>query len=134
MVDTVTKEARSRIIRGIRSKHTLPERILRKALRGYYFRYQPKGIIGNPDIGSKKHKIAIFIDGDFWHGYNWKKLRKTPPRGFWQNKIEANMTRDKKYTKHLRSKGWQVIRIWEHQLLSDKRLCINKIGKIIKKK
>mgnify|MGYP001608769470 CR=1 FL=1 len=108
----------------IRSTNTNPELFLRVALKGNYLRYQPKGVLGNPDFASKKHKIAVFVDGDFWHGYNWKKLDKVPPRKYWQKKIQKNIDRAKKYNKMLKKEGWKVVRLWEHEIKKNEEKCI----------
>ncbi len=68
MADIFTKKKRSEVMSKIRSSHTKPEIVLREALRGYRFRYQPKSIIGNPDMAIRRLKVAVFVDGDFWHG------------------------------------------------------------------
>ena len=117
----------------IRSKNTKPELILKNLLKGKYLRYQPKGILGNPDFASKQYKLAIFIDGDFWHGYNWKKLGKVPPKDFWQEKITKNIRRDTKYNKALKKNGWVVLRIWEHQILNNPHTFTLKIDNLIYK-
>ena len=71
--------------------------------------------------------IAIFVDGDFWHGYNWKVLGKIPPIGFWQDKINRNISRDKKYTEEMEGEDWTVIRLWEHEIKEVLPSCLNKI-------
>ena len=126
-MDIFTKKKRSEVMSKIRSRNTAPELFLRTALRGNYMRYQPKYILGSPDFGSKKHKIAIFVDGDFWHGYNWKKLGKVPPKKYWQKKIQKNIDRAKKYNKMLKKDGWKVIRLWEHEVKRNPNRCIKKI-------
>jgi len=126
MPDKFGEETRSRIMSRIRSNKTSPEIILRKALWGKRFTYQPK-MLGNPDFVHKKKKVIIFIDGDFWHGYNWKKLGKVPPEEYWQDKIERNIQRDKKYNKMLKKKGYKVIRFWEHDIINDLGKCLRKI-------
>lgn len=133
MPDKFSKEVRSKIMSRIRSQHTTPELKLRDALRGLRFRYHPKGILGSPDLALKKYKIAVFVDGDFWHGYNWKVKGRIPPKGFWQKKIESNIARDKKYSRMLRKDGWLVIRFWEHQV--DKRIgyCMKKVKSALEK-
>lgn len=112
----------------IRSKNTKIEILLRKELwkqnmRG--FRVYHK-LLGKPDIVYTKKKLIIFIDGDFWHGYNWLVLKKIPPKGYWRKKIRKNILRDKKNISALEKKGWQVIRVWEHEIDKD-------IDRIIKK-
>ena len=88
-------------------------------------------MLGNPDFVSTKNKIVIFIDGDFWHGYNWKKLNKIPPKKYWQDKIERNITRDRKYTKQLKKEYWRVLRFWEHDIKNNSEKCLSKIKKLI---
>ena len=71
-------------------------------------------IKGKPDVVFQKDKICVFLDSDFWHGWQyprWKHLLKTE---FWRKKIENNRKRDKKTTAYLRENGWKVLRIWEH--------------------
>jgi DNA mismatch endonuclease, patch repair protein len=122
-MDIYSKEKRSEVMSNIRSSRTKPELLLRKELKGLRLRYQPK-MPFNPDFVSKKSKVAIFVDGDFWHGYNWKKKGKIPPKGFWQLKIKRNMARDKLYTKCLKREGWMVLRFWEHDILSNIKKCV----------
>src|SRR3989338_4576211 len=129
MTDKFDKRTRSRIMSKIRSANTGIEMVLRKALRknglsGYKLHYN---IIGKPDIVFPKNKLAIFVDGDFWHGYNWKKLGKVPPKKYWQKKIQKNIDRAKKYNKMLKKDGWKVIRLWEHEVKKNAEKCINKI-------
>ena len=102
---------------GIRSKHTKPELILRKQLRGTGFYYHLK-IVGNPDFAHKKKKIAIFVDGCFWH--KCKKCYKQPKSNmdYWIPKIKRNVQRAKEAEKELIKKGWKVIRFWEHEVMS----------------
>jgi DNA mismatch endonuclease (patch repair protein) len=118
----------------IRSEHTKPELLLKKYLHGAYLRYHPKGIICNPDFASKSLRIAVFVDGNFWHGYNWKVKHKIPPKGFWQKKILRNMKRDIRYTKLMRQQGWKVIRLWEHQILTSPKYCAEKVKMAIRGK
>lgn len=115
MTDMFTKEKRSEIMSKIRGKNTGPELILKSLLDGRIFRYQPK-VYGNPDFASKKHKIAVFIDGCFWHGC--PKCNRTPDRNaeYWHAKIHRNKLRDKKITKKLKARGWKVLRFWEHDV------------------
>lgn len=129
MPDNFDEKTRSHIMSKIRSKNTSPEVNFRKAmyaagLRGY--RIHPK-IYGNPEIAFLGKKVVIYIDGDFWHGYNWKVLGKIPPKNYWQEKIERNMHRDKEYTMNLENDGWKVIRFWEHEIKKDLDKCINNV-------
>src|SRR3989344_6089130 len=122
MADRITKEQRSRIMSHIKSVNTSLEIGFKKHLK----------MLGNPDFSSSKKRIAIFIDGDFWHGYNWKKLGKIPPKKYWQKKIEKTIERDKKYTKQLKKEGWKVLRLWEHDIKKNLAKCLLKIKKLNK--
>lgn len=114
MADKVSKKKRSEImskIRPVSKIERVPKRL--KVLR---LRHQPQGIYGNPDFANKTKKIALFIDGCFWHGCQFHfKCPKSNPQ-FWADKIAKNMLRDQKVTDHLVKDGWAVIRIWEHEL------------------
>src|ERR1700733_6657148 len=112
-MDVFTSTKRSMIMAKIRSKNTTPERVLFAELRmrGIKFRRHYK-LIGRPDIAFPKDKIAVFIDGDFWHGYNWKVKGQIPPEVFWQAKISSNIKRDRKVRMALSKTRWKVIRIW----------------------
>jgi DNA mismatch endonuclease (patch repair protein) len=103
----------------IRSKNTKAEVILRKVLRelglrGYRIHYS---IPGRPDIVFTSVKLAVFIDGDFWHGYLWKNRGCVPIKQYWKDKISGNMARDKRVNGELKKRGWRVIRIWEHEVI-----------------
>ena len=130
-------EARSRLMKKIRSRDTKPELKLRKALwsRGYRYRKDVSSLPGKPDIAFKKYKIAIFIDGEFWHGYNWeeKKNKIKRNRAYWIPKIERNMQRDRQYTLQLQKMGFWVFRFWEHKIKNDFDTCLNAIVECIEK-
>ena len=131
MPDKFDKKTRSRIMSRIRSKNTSLEVEFRKLLwkngLGHY-RIHYK-LSGKPDVVYVSKKIVIFIDGDFWHGYNWKKLGKIPPKKYWQEKIQKNIDRAKKYNRQLRKEGWTVFRFWEHDIKKNPEKKIKKIRK-----
>ena len=81
---------------------------------------------GNPDFANKRKKIAIFCDGDFWHGYKYSKKKKLQKK-FWRDKIENNMRRDIKYSRKLRREGWSVLRLSEHDIQKNPDKCMRKI-------
>jgi len=112
----------------IRGSDTRAEVIFRKALwhLGYRFRKNYKGLPGKPDIVFTKAKVAIFIDGEFWHGFNWeeKKSKIKNNKDYWINKIERNMRRDKEVTAQLTSNNWFVIRFWSKEVTHDLNKCI----------
>ena len=120
MTDIFTKEKRSEIMKKVKSTGSKAEILLRKYLssRGYRYRLHHKNVYGKPDICFVSKKIAVFVDGDFWHGRNYKK-EKDKYQPFWQDKIAKNMVRDRKVNKELKKQGWTVIRIWEKSLLKD---------------
>jgi DNA mismatch endonuclease, patch repair protein len=121
MPDRFSKEKRSEIMSRINSKNTKAEIMVFRELRkrGIYFQKHYKRIKGNPDIALPRKKKAVFIDGDFWHGYDYDKLISRLPKGYWKEKIIRNVERDKKYTLSLKNKGWQVLRVWEHEVKKD---------------
>jgi DNA mismatch endonuclease, patch repair protein len=120
MSDIFTKQKRSEIMSLIRSKNTKPEIALRRLVssalysKGYRYRIHYKKLPGSPDIVFVRQKVAIFMDGSFWHGYQYKKGKRL--KGYWLQKIERNMQRDRKVSRKLRNLGWKVIRVWEHEV------------------
>ena len=119
-MDVLTKDQRRRNMQAIRSRNTKIEENLAKALfaLGLRYRRNDKTVPGKPDITFKRLKIAIFCDSEYFHGKDWEKEKhriKTNTE-FWENKIRTNKARDKRIARQLRSQGWHVIRIWEHEL------------------
>ena len=102
---------------GIRSKDTIPELIVRKALfaRGYRFRLHSKHLPGSPDIVLPKHHLVIFVHGCFWHLHQGCKYSRIPSSraDFWKEKLNANAARDKEVVKGLKKLGWRVLIVWE---------------------
>lgn len=132
--DFDTTEKRSNIMSSIKSEDTSPEIKLRKALWHSGFRYRKNygEVIGKPDIAFPSKKIAIFVDGEFWHGYNWEEKKKniSSNRDYWIPKIEGNMERDEKYNKELREKGWVVIRFWQKEVEASLDECVKEIADV----
>jgi len=128
-MDVFSKKKRSEIMSKIRSKNTKAELIVFRELqkRKIYFQKHYKKTIGSPDIALPRKKIAIFIDGDFWHGRNFSKTKKRLPKKYWQEKIGSNILRDKRNMTKLKRQGWKVLRIWERELLKNKEGAIGKI-------
>jgi len=102
----------------IRSKNTKIEKLVFRELRRnkIYFYKHYKSPFGSIDVALPKKKKAIFIDGTFWHGYNFKKLKKRLPGKFWIPKIERNIKRDRRIRSRLKRNGWVVLRIWEYDI------------------
>ncbi|NMC99301.1 MAG: very short patch repair endonuclease [Bacteroidales bacterium] len=137
-----SKNLTHKIMSSIKSENTNPERILGKVLwqKGIRYRKHYK-IPGKPDYAILKHKIAIFCDGDFWHGNNWKirnlgSLEKELENytEFWKNKILKNIARDKKVNKTLKSMGWKIFRFWESDIKKNSNKCVDKIVKFLSKR
>ena len=134
MADIFTKEKRSWVMSRIKGKDTKIEIRMNEILQetGTKYRKHPE-MYGNPDFVVKEEKIVIFCDGDFWHGYNYRKKRK-PPQKFWREKINRNMKRDVRISRKLRRQGWSVLRFWEHDIEKRPRVCAGKIKRKIKEK
>lgn len=133
-----TPEITHKIMSSIKSRDTRPEMALRHALwvRGLRYRVNVKSLVGKPDIVFTRAKIAVFCDGDFWHGHNWAirglaslddELKRYSD--FWRNKILGNIERDKKNTLNLELGGWVVMRFWESDIKSDVEKCADTIEK-----
>lgn len=104
---------------------TKPEVLLRKALwrQGLRYRKNLRTLPGRPDIVFSKARVAIFCDGDFWHGREWSEQKAALSRGwnsnYWASKIARNIERDREVNEQLRLAGWLVLRYWESDLRSD---------------
>ncbi len=121
----------------IRSKDTKIEAILRKALwnKGYRYRKNLKDLPGKPDIVLTKYKIAIFCDGEFFHGKDWEVLKphleNSNNSQYWINKISRNMQRDDQINKKLLFMGWTVIRFWGNDIMKNTDECIKVIDEVV---
>jgi DNA mismatch endonuclease (patch repair protein) len=139
-MDVMTHEQRSKCMSHIRSVDTKPEIFFRKALWKWGIRYRKnvKKLFGKPDIAIKKYKLAIFIDGDFWHGNDWKERHFSSQEellvsysDLWQKKIRRNIERDKEVTEHYQTNGWTILRFWATEIKKDLNGCIIKTIKTI---
>lgn len=130
-----TKEQISRNMKHNKSKDTKPELLLRKELwkRGLRYRKNYKELCGKPDIVFVKAKIAVFVDGKMWHGFDWEHQKNDfkSNRDFWIPKIERNIERDKTVTQELKAQGWQVIRFWDFEVRKNVVLCADRIKEIL---
>src|SRR4051794_31711101 len=133
MADVLTPDQRRLNMSRIRAKNTKPEKSLRSALhmRGFRFRVHRKDLPGSPDIVFARHKIAVFVDGCFWHGCPKHSARPSTNRQFWMDKIEANRMRDTRAASELRKLGWKVVRIWEHEVKQDVSRAIRSIERAV---
>lgn len=133
MPDIFSKSKRSEVMSKIKSKGTKLEIHMSKLLRRNKIKYGSHPLIfGNPDF-IIEGKIALFCDGSFWHGRNWKKLKKKLENGnnpkYWVNHIQKNRIRDKKVTKELIQLGYIVLRFWEEDVFKKSEWCIEEIRK-----
>ena len=126
-----TTKKRSKIMSKIRGKNTKPEMIFRRALwhKNIRYRVDSKQLPGRPDISIKKYRLVIFIDGEFWHGYNWDERKNNikTNRDFWIPKIERNMQRDRQINLQLQEMGYVVFRFWSQEIKDNLDQCINDI-------
>ncbi len=115
--DPMTATQRSFCMSQVKSKDTSIEKLVRSQLHfeGFRFRKHYKQLPGRPDIAFPAVKVAVFIDGDFWHGYRFTQWRHKVSK-FWKDKITENRRRDSRNFRRVRRLGWKVIRIWEHQI------------------
>jgi DNA mismatch endonuclease, patch repair protein len=126
--DIMSAETRSQVMARIKGSNTSPERILFAELRrqGVYFAKHARRLPGRPDIVFRRAMLAVFIDGDFWHGWRFSLWQhKLSPK--WQQKIGATRERDRRNFRRLRTLGWRVVRIWEHQIERDPTVCADRI-------
>jgi DNA mismatch endonuclease (patch repair protein) len=123
MVDSLSSEQRSRLMRRVKKSNTKPEMIVRQLLhaRGWRYRLHVKSLPGTPDIVFPSRKAALFVNGCFWHGHICRlgRLPSSRPE-FWVPKIEANRLRDQRKTDQLLAAGWRVMTIWQCSLNKPK--------------
>lgn len=130
MPDTLTPKQRSYCMSRVKGKDTGLERVVRSKLqkRGLRFRKHVKNLPGKPDIVFVKKKVAVFLDGDFWHGFRFPQWEGTLSK-FWRKKIGETRKRDQRNFAKLRRMGWRVIRIWEHTIEKDLDGVVKRITK-----
>ncbi len=117
----------------IRGKDTKPELLLRRALwrrglRGYRTNVRP--LPGRPDLAWRKHKLAVFVDGSFWHGHP-RAFKVGKSGAYWDKKIRRNMDRDRAANKALGEMGWVVLRFWDFDVRSDVESCVDAVAEAL---
>ncbi len=136
-MDNLTPAQRKKNMQHIRSDNTAIEILLRRALwnRGYRYQKNCKELPGKPDIVLRKYKIAIFCDGEFFHGKNWEdlslKLQNGKNSDYWIAKISKNRKRDDEINKELSFMGWTVIRFWGEDIKKNINECLQTIEETI---
>lgn len=131
----LSPEKRSKIMKAIHSNNTSVEILLRRALwkQNVRYRVHTKVFGCRPDITIKKYKLAVFVDGDFWHGHDFSEERFHTNKKYWDNKIRRNMERDLEQTILLRDAGWIVLRFWETEIQKDVAFCVERVIQAIKR-
>ncbi len=127
----ITDEATSKRMSHVKLKRGFEETLLAKSLwkKGLRYRLNYKKLPGSPDIALLKYKIAIFVDGEFWHGKDWdiKKEKLQRNKEYWIEKIEENIRRDRDVDDKLSDIGCTPHRFWSKQIIKDTDLCLEKI-------
>ena len=132
-----TPEIRKRMSK-VRLKNGKAETILAKRLwhEGFRYRRNYKKLPGSPDIALTTYRVAVFVDGEFWHGENWeeRKAKLKHNREYWIEKIEENMARDKRVDGQLQEMGWTTVHFWEKQVLKHTDECLQVVLELLEKK
>lgn len=123
MADIYTKAKRSEVMSRIRGRgNKATELILAKLFRDHriigWRRHYP--ITGKPDFAFPKYRLAVFVDGCFWHSCPKHATKPKGNKQFWEEKLQANKARDRRVNRELRAKGWRVLRIWEHDMKASR--------------
>ena len=131
-MDDMTPKQRRRNMQRIRAADTQPEILLRKALwhQGIRYRKNDKRLPGKPDIVLTRQRIAIFVDGDFWHARGHQDhpgVQVASNQAYWQQKLSRNVERDKEVNDALTEAGWLVLRFWESDIKKDLDRCVGQI-------
>jgi DNA mismatch endonuclease (patch repair protein) len=127
MPDKLTPDKRSALMARVRTRNTQPEIALRRALHAAGVRgWRLHGPLpGKPDLVFNRARLAVFVDGAFWHGH--PDYYRGQSGAFWDKKIAANRTRDQRVTSELAALGWTVVRIWDFEIGKDVAACVERI-------
>jgi DNA mismatch endonuclease (patch repair protein) len=132
--DNLTREQRSRAMARIKRRDTQPELLLRRALwsagwRGY--RVDDGRLPGRPDIAWTRHRVAVFIDGAFWHGH---PSAYTPGQHgiYWDEKVARNCERDRLANAALTAMGWRVLRFWDFDVRKELAACLAEVARTLR--
>jgi DNA mismatch endonuclease (patch repair protein) len=122
---------------AIGNRDTKPEMLLRRELHSRGMRYRVRtAVLGHPDLVFPRPRVAVFVDGDYWHGNTWRLrgsgsleeyLAGRANGAFWLEKIRANIARDEDVSQRLTSDGWIVVRLWESDVLADPLACADQV-------
>lgn len=133
-MDKISPERRSQNMSKIRSSNTSVELLLRRALwanglRGY--RLHRRGLPGRPDVTYGRARVAVFIDGCFWHGCPQCYVEPSSNVGYWKQKLSGNRERDARNADSLMRMGWTVIRFWEHEVRQSPAACAEAVRRTL---
>ena len=131
-----TAEQISFNMKRVKNKDSAIELALRKELwsRGIRYRKNVASVYGHPDIAFLRKKVAVFVDSEFWHGFDWENRKNDikSNQDFWIPKIERNIARDKEVNEYLTQSGWVVLRFWGKDIKKNLKSCADQIEKAIK--
>lgn len=132
-MDDRTTAQRSETMRRVRSRNTSCEVALRRELHRRGLRYSlKKRLAGSPDIVFVQARVAVFVDGCFWHGCPEHCRRPSSNRAYWVKKIDRNMARDARVSTELAGDGWRVVRLWEHEVTASVRRAAARVERVVK--
>jgi DNA mismatch endonuclease (patch repair protein) len=132
--DFMSPEMRSAVMARIKGKNTGPEQTMAAALaaQGLEWESHAGDLPGRPDFVFRQEKVAVFVDGDFWHGWRFPEWRDKLSEE-WEAKIDGNRRRDARNHRRLRQMGWKVVRLWEHKVAADIDVCVARVVRLLGK-
>ena len=134
-MDKLTPEQRRRNMQSVKATGSKIEVLLAKKLwsMGLRYRKNDSRVPGKPDISFYRLRVAVFVDGEFWHGKDWerRKLDHKSNQDFWFKKIERNMARDAEVNEVLLKSGWKVLRFWGREITTDVQNCTDQIVNVL---
>ncbi len=122
-------------MQAVKGKNTSLERKVSSAFhrRGWRYRRNYKSLPGKPDFVFTKARVAVFVDGDFWHGWRYPQWKHKLSSDYWRAKIERNRARDRRNFAALRRQGWLVLRLWGHEVDKDLEACVNRVAALLER-
>lgn len=134
MADDRTPAQRSETMRRVRGKDTREEVMLRRELhaRGLRYRLHAKDLPGKPDVVFRAARVAVYVDGAFWHGHPEKCRLPATNREYWVSKIERNKARDVRVNAELGAMGWRVVRLWDFEVKASPARCAARVERIVR--
>jgi DNA mismatch endonuclease (patch repair protein) len=131
--DVMTRSQRSRCMSHIRSRDTGPEMLVRKALWGAGLRYRLHARLpGRPDVAFMASRVAVFVDGCFWHCCPVHRTQPKGHAGFWSEKLRSNVARDRAVAVRLKQMGWAMVRVWEHEATGSLRQVVYRVRRLVR--